>query len=178
MPMIPISLERMVAQKLMRRMPIREYSHLLAEPLNERLLHEGPEEKTAADLADDVLLRCKLAALSQEELEELARDLQEQTAVHGPEAASGILPRKNLRSLLQDVQRESQKQTLMGLGGGALGGVAGGAGGALLAAIARGKQHALTGGLLGTIPGAIGGYVLGKRLQQHRELSDRLREKL
>jgi 3-dehydroquinate synthetase len=178
MPAIPVSLERSFLRRLTRRLPPREYGHLLSEPLHKKLTESEEEEKTASRLADRVLLRCKLASLSQDELSELAHDLQQQTAVHGVDAASRVLPHKHLRNLLQEVQKESHKQTLMGFGGGAIGGVAGGASGAALAALIRGRSHALTGGLLGILPGSIGGYVLGKRLQQHRELSDRLREKL
>lgn len=178
MPVTPRSLEDFFVKRIIRRVPVREYGRFGVESLHKNLSGSASEEKTAADLADEVLLRCKLAALSREELEELAHDLQEQAAVHGPDAASEVLPRKNLRSLLRDVQQESQHQTLMGLGGMVAGGVAGGAGGALLAALIRGKEHALPGGLTGMLPGSIGGYLLGKRFQQHRELSDRLREKL
>jgi hypothetical protein len=150
----------------------------LAEPLSERLHGEGEEEKPAAKLASRVLLRCKLASLSPDELSELSRDLQEQMIVRGQGAAQASLPKKDLGGILAEVQRESKRQTLAGLGGGAAGGLAGGASGALIAALTKGREHALSGALMGVLPGSVGGYLLGKRLQQQRELADRLREKL
>lgn len=136
------------------------------------------KEKTAGQLADQVLLRCKLASLSSEELSELAEDLQTQMGVHGDEAAQTALPHPALRGILEDAKKDNRRKTLAGLGGGALGGLAGGAGGALLAAITRGKEYALPAGILGTIPGSIGGYLFGKHLQQRQDIAGLIREKL
>jgi hypothetical protein len=118
--------------------------------------------KTAAELAGSVLLRCKLAELRRDELSDLSHDLQEQMAVHGPEAVRAAFPGEDPEELLKAIRHESSRQTLSGLRGGALGGVAGGVGGALLSALTRGKEHALAGGLLGVVPGSLGGYVLGR----------------
>lgn len=153
----------------------RDFPSVFSGPRSEYITKN---DKKAGDLATEVLWRCKLASLSNDELSELAKDLQEQVAVHGPEATSGILPNKALRKALQDVQQESSRQTLMGLGGGAAGGLLGGAAGALAMGITKGRQHAPVGGIMGALPGTLGGYVMGKRFQQRRELADRLREKL
>lgn len=157
----------------------RDFPSIFTSPLSE-YVDENLEKKTkkSCDLAAEVLWRCKLASLSNDELSELVKDLQEQVAVHGPEAASGILPNKALRKALQDVQQESSRQTLMGLGGGAAGGLLGGVAGALAMGITKGRQHAPVGGIMGVLPGALGGYVMGKKFQQRRELADRLRERL
>lgn len=125
-------------------------------------------------LAKGVLLRCKLAALSQDELAELAKDIQVQMSIHGPEAVRQAFSNRDPEELLKAVRQESHKQTLHGLAGGAVGGVAGGLGGALLGALSRGKQHALPGGILGILPGALTGYAIGKHRQQRRELADLL----
>jgi len=157
----------------------RDFPSIFTSPLVE-YADESLEKETkkAGDLAAEVLWRCKLASLSDDELSELAKDLQEQVAVHGADAASGILPNKALRKALQDVQRESSRQTLMGLGGGAAGGLLGGAAGALTMGLTKGRPYAPAGGVMGVLPGALGGYVTGKKLQQRRELVDRLREKI
>ena len=178
---LPDELERFIARRLFRRvparltsrLPAREYSHLLAEPLAEQM-HGEEEEKTASHVADRVLLRCKLASLNSDELDELAKDLQKQVQVHGP----GTVQQRELRKALKVVQQESNRQTFAGLGGGVLGGAAGSAGGAILMALLRGREHARLGAGLGIAPGAIAGFFGGKQLQQRRELADVLRDKL
>lgn len=158
MPATPKSLERLLAKKLMARRPA---------------MH-----KTASELATSVLLRCKLAALSDEEYSELANDLQQQVGTRGLSQAQEALPREDLGDVLHAVQKENQKKSLMGIGGVAMGAAAGGASGALLASLLKGPQHAVSGGMLGVIPGTITGYVLGKRHQQKKDLEDLLRERL
>jgi hypothetical protein len=173
MPTIsPQAFERFMAKRMPRRLPTREYGHLMAEPLAKRL--EGHEEKTASDLADAVLLRCKYAAINQDELRELANDLQKQVQLYGPDSIS----QNNLRESLKPLTQDSSKQTLMGLGGGLAGGIAGSLGGAALSRTLWGKPHTRFGALMGLVPGTLSGYALGKQWQQRRELSDILREKL
>jgi hypothetical protein len=178
MPPNPIPLERRLARQFFRRLPARDYSSFLTEPLNKRWNHPAEEkkEKTAAQIAEIVMTRCKIAALSPEEFTELAGDLQEQDLVRGREATKAVLPEKNIQGLLSQIQKGSKQQTLMGLGGGVAGGLVGGASGALLGALSKGKQYAPVSGMLGIIPGVVGGHLVGKQLQQRRELVDLLRE--
>jgi hypothetical protein len=135
-------------------------------------------EKTAAQLADIVLLRCKLASLSPDEIEELSKDLQTQLSMRGETGARAALPREDMAPILAEIQKANSRKSMAGLAGIGAGGLVGGVGAALLAALTRGKDHALTGGVLGVIPGAFGGYHLGKHLQQRQDLTNLLREKL
>lgn len=137
-----------------------------------------PTEKTAAQLADLVLLRCKLASLSPDEMEDLAKDIQTQLSIRGEQGARAALPREDMEPILAEIQKANSRKSLAGLAGIGAGGLVGGVGAALLAAITRGKDHALPGGLMGVIPGAFGGYHFGKHLQQRQDLKELLREKL
>lgn len=158
MPATPKSLERLLAKKLMARRPA---------------MH-----KTASELAAGVLLRCKLAALSEDEVAELAHDLNEQMSMRGVPAAQSALPHPDLQEVLDLAQQEKRKKSLMSIGGVSVGGALGGMSGALLAALTKGREHAVTGGMLGVIPGAIAGYATGKKYQQREDIKKLLRERL
>jgi len=173
-------LERRIARQFFYKMPTRDYVHFLAEqPLSNRW-QPGNEkkEKTASQIADIVLGRCKIANLSPDEWLDLSKDIQEQDLIRGSDATKDILPDKDIPGLLSQVRRGSRQQALMGLGGGAVGGLVGGTSGALIGALARGKKYAPISGLIGIAPGIIGGHAVGQQLQQRKELADLLREKL
>lgn len=182
MPRIPIpeALEKRLARQFLRRtfqgsrnIPLKEYGHTLGDRARGEV-SEKREKKTAALIADEVLFQCKVASLDTEQLNELAKDLQEQMQVHGPQAVQN----KKLRDAMKVIQRESNRQTYAGLGGGALGALAGAGSGAVLTTMLRGRRQALLGAGLGVIPGALAGHYFGKRLQQRRELADVLKKNL
>jgi hypothetical protein len=169
---------QVLERRLSRRLPLSEYTHVTAERLHKKLEkhdQDAPREKSAADIADLVIARCKLAEAKEKEL---AHDIQQQHSVYGQKALEQTLPKNLMRDISQILDHESSKQTLMGIGGGAAGGLLGGAGGALTTLMTHGKQHALAGGLLGIAPGLLAGYVLGRNHQQKNELADLLRERL
>jgi hypothetical protein len=158
MPATPKSLERLLAKKFMAKTPA---------------MH-----KTASVLADVVLLRCKLAAMREEDVAELANDLNEQMSVRGIPAAQASLPHPDLQDVLALAQQEKNKKSLSSVGSVAAGGAIGGLSGALLAALTKGREHAISGGMLGVIPGSIAGYVTGKKYQQRKDLEKLLRDRL
>ena len=132
------------------------------------------EEKTASDIADQVLL--KLAQLqrkpiSLEELSQLEQDIGNALAVSGGQEASKIVPDVRLRKGIQELEKGSPAQTRAGLGGGVAGGILGGGAGMIINALSRGRAKAPL-GLLSAIPGAMAGYGFGKEKQRRKELRE------
>jgi hypothetical protein len=132
-------------------------------------------KKTASQIADEVLE--KVSALQRKDVPELAEDLGTQMAVYGPEAAAGAVPSELLKRRIREIESGSDKQTLVGLGGGAAGGLLGGGFGALTTGLAKGKKFAPV-GAVSAIPGALLGYGYLKDLQRKRELKKALEEQL
>jgi len=132
-------------------------------------------QKTASQIADEVLT--KLGTLQRKDVPELAEDLTTQMAIYGPDAAAAAVPAGALRKRIREIEGGSDTQTLLGLAGGAGGGLLGAGFGALTTGLAKGRKAAPFGTLSG-IPGALLGYEYLKNLQRKRELEKALQEQL
>lgn len=173
MPLSPLRLRNLLEHPDVRSFALRDTGAALTDRELKQQYQERRRRKTAASIADSVL--SKIA--SADPYREYAADVQEQHGLHGEDAVRRIISKAQAEEVLSALDNASNKQTLMGLGGGLAGSAVGGLGGALTSALWKGKEHARSGALWGILPGAVAGYVGLKNWQQRREIADILRER-